>query len=740
MDLVRRHSDWLFILSAFGASSLIFLIQPIIARELLPTLGGAPAVWTACMLFFQTCLLVGYGWAHLGPKLLGDRAHAVVHLFLLGSLALFLPIALRHDTNSAASANPAIDVLKVLAVSIGAPMCILSATSPLIQRWHAAINPERGDRVYRLYSIGNVASLLVLIAYPLAIEPFTTLAAQRTIWSILLSGVAVLLAMGALLRATTRITTQSKQEASTVSRFAWTWWILLSAIPSSYLLGVTTYLTSDVAAVPFLWVVPLALYLAAFSIAFAGKTMPEMIRNALAPGLALLCLVFVGAGWTTMSVPVTVVLHVGTFFFLTASCLSELYRRRPPKDRLTQFYLWIAVGGVLGGIFNSILAPILFRTTAEYPFALLLCAAMAIRWPSPAPAAESDTTKRTNWLYVGMVLVVLVAATTYAAQDGRLRFGLNANWVMLMMGAPMLLCYIARRRPIVFGLTTATLSGTLLAMGVAGFGAIEVRRSFFGVHRATAATVAGRDVMELFHGTTLHGRQFVDSGTHRPVDSDQPLTYYHRSGPLGSVLVEQHPTRIGVVGLGVGSIAGYVNAGQSLTYFEIDPVVIDLAERSPYFSFLREARTRGAEVRTIAGDARLTLRNASDAAFDLLIIDAFSGDAIPVHLLTHEAFALYASKLGSTGTLAVHISNHYLDLRQVVANGSSPLNGMTLIIDEAHSPEVEKLPGRAAATWIVHTRDPILAAKLVAHGWSDLKPDGHTLWTDDYSNLLRVLK
>lgn len=739
MRASRSSSDWLFIVAAFGASSLIFLVQPIVARELLPTLGGAPAVWTACMLFFQTCLLAGYAWAHLGPRLLGERLHALIHVLLLGSMALFLPIGIRSDAATSTAQSPTIAVLTLLLVSIGAPMCILSATSPLIQRWHASINPDRGDRVYRLYSIGNVASLLVLLAYPLAIEPFASLARQRVGWSVALAGVALLIAACAVHRIATKRGFTDEAIDEKPSRLSWLWWIALSAVPSSYLLGVTSYLTSDVAAVPFLWVAPLALYLAAFSIAFAGKVLPDIVRNAFAPALALLCLVFIGAGWTTMSVPMTVLLHVGTFFLLTISCLGELYRRRPARARLTQFYLWIAVGGVIGGIFNSLLAPILFRTTAEYPFALLLCAAMAIHWPAHDRSNAEDRASRRNWRYVGMVLVLLVAGTTYAAQDSRLRFSLNANIVMLLMAVPMILCYVARRRPIVFGLCSAALSGTLLAMGVAGFGALDVRRSFFGVHRVTLDTLQKRDVIELHHGTTRHGQQFYDSTASKPIDGDTPLTYYHRRGPLGLAIAAQQPNRIGVIGLGVGSIAAYVGAGQSVRYFEIDPVVIDLAEKSPYFSYLPDARARGANVSTVLGDARLTLRNEPAAEFDLLVIDAFSGDAIPVHLLTREAFALYAEKITPQGTLAVHISNRFLDLKQVVANGAAALDGIALIKDESANPETE-LTGRSPSIWAIVTRDHTVAAKLRAQGFADLPADGKSVWTDDYSNLLRVLK
>lgn len=689
------------------------------------------------MLFFQTCLLIGYAWAHLGPRILGDRPHALTHVALLLCMVPFLPVGIRGEV-SLITTSPAVSVLKTLFASVGVPICLLSATSPLLQRWHNAVHPNAGDRVYRLYSIGNVASLLILLAYPLVIEPLTTLRQQSIGWSIVLGVLAAGIAVTVILRMTSRGGAEEIIETTySAPRGAWLWWVLLSAVPSSYLLGVTSYLTSDVAAVPFLWVVPLALYLAAFSIAFAGKALPGVVRRAVAPGLALICLVMIGAGWTTLSIPATVALHVITFFMLTTGCLVELYGRRPDRSRLTAFYLWIAVGGVIGGVFNSLIAPILFRTTVEYPVALLLCAALAIAWPRKQ---ESDRISSAHRISLTIFLAALVAGTTYFAQDSRLRFDFGPSLVMALMGVPILLCFIVRKRPIGFALCTAALSGTLIAMGMGSRGALDVRRSFFGVHRVTLGAAHSNAFVELYHGTTLHGRQKFDLVKDQPVAGDQPLTYYHREGPLGQLIHEANPTRLSVIGLGVGSIAGYVGSGQSVRYYEIDPVVIGLANSSHYFSFLPDARRRGARIDIIEGDARLTLRHAPPFETDLLVLDAFSGDAIPVHLLTREAFELYSTQLSASGTLAVHISNHYLDLRQVVANNASGLGGYILIRDESKSPEVENTPGRAATIWVAVVRDESLAVKLRNLGWDELVPDGKTIWTDDYSNLVKVLK
>ena len=728
--------DSLFILAAFCGSSLIFVVQPMIARQLLPTLGGAPAVWTTCMLFFQTCLLVGYGWAHFGPKILGDRPHAIAHIALLIAAAFFLPLGIAAGWKPSGT-NPALNVLTVLTLSIGLPMCALSATSPLLQRWHHAVNPERGDRVYRLYAIGNIASLIVLLAYPVLIEPTSTLRTQRFVWSWLFGGLATLLALCAIIRATRKTRVESTEEIATPT--TWkniAWWIVLSAIPSSYLLGVTSYLTSDVAAVPFLWVLPLALYLGAFSLAFAGKSPPGFIRYALAPALALLSLVLVGCAYTVTSVPLAIVMHVGTFFVLAFGCLAELFRRRPSGSALTGYYLWIAVGGAIGGAFNSLVAPIVFSTTLEYPIAVLVCAALAIG-KIPQTSVASDPKKPTvlgpGFVRI-MIFVVLVAATVYAIRDSSARFVLSPNTVVGLLGIPIIICFILRRHPIGFGLCAGTLAGAMLALGFSGEGSMERHRSFFGVHRVVVDPTG--HFLQIWHGTTLHGQQMYDPETQRPIRPDIPLTYYQHNGPLGQVFQTMQPKRVGVVGLGVGNIAAYMQRGDVLRYFEIDPVVIALAQRTARFTYLQSARERGVDLDIIKGDARLTL-NDRDDVFDLLVLDAFSGDAIPAHLLTREAFEMYAHRLAPGGTLLVHISNRYLDLRHVVAGGATVVAPRALIKDEYHMPEVEK-QGRTAATWMCISRDPAVDAALVQQGWGP-SPAGKA-WSDDYIDLLHTLK
>ena len=751
-----RRGDVPFALAAFLGSSLVFVVQPMIAKQLLPTLGGAPAVWTTCVLFFQAALLVGYAWAHLGPRWLGDRGHAVAHVALLLVAFAFLPLGVTA-TRLADDRSPALAVLAVLTRSIGVPIAVLCATSPLIQRWHVALRPRQGDRVYRLYAIGNVASLLVLLAYPLVIEPTLTLRHQLAGWSGGFVGLSVLLALLALHRLRASRTVDGLNAGATPriddaesgafprrrarhERFEPLAWVTLSAIPSSLLLGVTTYLTTDVAAVPFLWVVPLALYLGAFSLAFAGRAPARVVRYAIAPGLAVACLLLVGGVRTresddavvrvALSAPAVIALRAGAFFLLVWSVLASLYARRPADPGgLTGFYLWIAVGGVIGGAFNSLVAPRVFDTTLEYPIVLALAAIVSF--------AGAVAWRDSRSIVAGAAAIAVVGlAAVYAGSETRSVFVITAAKSLVLLAAPIALFVLVRRLPSLASVVSTVIA---ISLGVVAFGgqpASVARRSFFGVHRVGPAP--GLPFLLLNHGTTVHGQQYYDARTQRTVRPDEPLIYYHRLGPLGAILSATSPRRIGVVGLGAGSIAAYVGAGQSLTYYEIDPLVIRIADGGP-FTFIAGARRRGASVNVVEGDARVTLAR-DDRVYDLLVLDAFSGDAIPAHLLTREAFALYARHLAPGGTLAVHISNRYLDLSGVVAASAGEV-GPTGRLSSAGEWPSDPDVGLEASTWAVITRDPSVAASLGPPRWQALVSAGaQEGWTDDYSNLLHVLK
>ena len=521
-------------------------------------------------------------------------------------------------------------------------------------------------------------------------------------------------------------------------------WLVLSAIPSSLLLGVTTFLTSDVAAVPFLWVLPLTLYLGAFSLAFAGLAPAPFVRHAVGPGLAMTGLLLVGA--INLGIPpyAVVALRSATFFLLTWACLAALYERRPGPAGLTAFYLWIAVGGVIGGAFNSLLAPVLFDTTIEYPLATLAAAAVAFAFPRRPGRATDRTIDANAVIGRATLMVAMLGATTYAVSEARVGLELSSPQFVALLLVPIGLCAFPRIFPIASCVGSGLVGGSVFLLSVGGHSASEAHRSFFGVHRIVTPRPdypTDPPFVALFHGTTIHGLQAYDVVRRRPVEPQTPLAYYHRGGPLGAIMAAAQPRRIGVVGLGAGTIAAYLGAGQSLTYFEIDPLVIRLADGAP-FTFLPAARQRGASIEIVEGDARLTLDRFDQPSFDLLVLDAFSGDAIPAHLLTREAFAIYARRLAPGGTMAVHISNRYLDLSRVVAANAAAIGGSGAVGDESTwEVTVAPIDGSQGSTWAVISRDAAVASKFGPPRWKPLPATtAKDEWTDDFSNLLHTLR
>ena len=483
-------------------------------------------------------------------------------------------------------------------------------------------------------------------------------------------------------------------------------WIVLALVPSSYLLGVTTYITSDIAAVPLLWVIPLALYLLTFIIAFSRER-PPMLRAAV---FALPLLVSAVVLWMIACVagPAWLILgsHLLAFFVVAVVCHGELSRRRPHADHLTEYYLWISLGGVLGGLFNALVAPLIFNRPAEYPIAIALGCMLC-----PLRDSASFVQRRLNPVVLDIAMPVLAAALTIA--------------VSLLL-PPAGRAQRAARDPRgraddrVFCRPQAT--GAVWPVRRARAGRVDVRpghrrtrpaahRSFFGVHqvvRSEPRADANR-FNELFHGSTLHGRQHIDPATLRPIDLREPLTYYHRTGPIGRLLaaaIEQHRFSdrrldIALVGLGVGSLAAYAEPDVRMTYYEIDPAVEQIAQRSGYFTFLSDARARGVAIGMITGDARLDAVHADVQSIDVLVLDAFSGDSIPVHLLTREAFAMYFARLRPGGVIAVHVSNQYLNLEPVVARAAAEFGCTCVGWHDLQVSPAEEASGKTASAWVV---------------------------------------
>lgn len=720
------HVRALFTATIFLGSCLLFLVQPMAARIVLPAFGGTPAVWSASMVFFQAALLLGYAYAHFSVRKFGPRKQSLIHLGVVG-LALFtLPFATRPWLGANGQTSPALTLIAQLALLVGATFFAVSANAPTLQRWFADTNDRDAHDPYFLYAASNVGSLVALLAYPTLIEPRLDLHQQTLLWmtGYIVLGVLLALSGWALRRSpqgahvVEAVTSPSPTRAQRVR------WVALAAIPSSLLLGATNFLSSNIAPIPLLWVVPLGLYLITFILAFAKRPLASStILGRIVPLLATpLALAIV----LEASEPIAAIatLHLFVFFLAAWMCHARLSEMRPKADHLTEFFLWVSVGGVLGGIFNALVAPVIFSTWFEYPLAL--CAALVVR-----PAIKVGAS-RPRWVDLGYGVMVLAVAAGLAYEAQHLGMAPGPGRTAMVIGLPAILSYAAIDYPWRSGLG---LLGFFIAANLFHVSAdaqvVLTERSFFGVHRVMLAE-NGR-FRRLMHGNTIHGLQDAKH-------PETPLTYYYPTGPIGTVFKNMPPERmqnVALVGLGVGSLAAYGKPGQRMTYYEIDPLVEKIARDDRYFTFLRDTK---ADLRVVLGDARLTFRDTPDNAVDLVVLDAFSSDAIPVHLLTQEAIEMYFRKLKPHGFLAAHISNRYLDLTPVFASVAHRL-GFTAyeMVDGAMA--FEKDAGKQESHWVVLARRKEDLAPLLSKSvdWSELEnPTDFRTWTDDFSNVLDV--
>jgi hypothetical protein len=725
-----RRSLAAFASALFLGAWLLFLVEPIAGKALLPKLGGSPSTWTACVLSFQALLLAAYAYAHATARF-GTRVQAAAQLILLTLAVAWLP---RSEPGITGVPGPGMGLLWLLATlgeSLALPFFVLATSGPVLQRWFSRGTHPAARDPYFLYATSNAGSLLGLLAYPLLVEPLLPVPTQWSLWR-----AGYLACFGVMVACVVLAWRWSLHEdgvpAPGKAMPATSWpqaggWVALAAVPSSLLLGVTTYLSTDVAAVPLLWVLPLALYLASFVVAFGrhGPLATRVASRAL-PTLALLAAMLMIGG---LAVPLALLvpLHLATFSTSAIACHGELARRRPPASRLTGYYLWLAVGGALGSAFNALLAPVLFTAVLEYPIALV--AACALR-PGPdrdrAPGTDAGGRlfAAAAPLAAGVLALAAVVWANHAAPPPRL---LAAALAVPVLVASRL---VARPRPHAAALALMLLAGRFYE---GGYGAVvHAERTFFGVYRVQEDTRAGYRF--LMNGTTLHGMASLD-----PRRRLAPLGYYHRAGPLGQAfacLPGAAGPRIAVVGLGVGSLAAYAREGQHWTFFEVDPAVERLARQPAWFGYLDAC---GARCSVTVGDARLSLAGPGPA-WDLIVLDAFSSDSVPVHLITREAFELYRARLTPDGALLVHFSNRDLELEPVLGRVARELG----LVARACHDAVPRFSGggRLSSEWMA------LGAKADALGglsgdsrWRDpeVRP-GTPLWTDDYSNLLGVLR
>lgn len=719
----------LFAVTAFASAGLVFMVQPMAAKLVLPLLGGSPSVWNTSLAFFQTALLVGYGYAHFLQRVRSLRVQAAVHVAALAVAAIVLPLRVSGLVGEPTSDHPALWLLATLALSLGAPFAVLSATAPLVQAWHARVLGQDGREPYVLYAASNLGSLLALLAYPVLIEPLTTLGAQRVGWSLGYGGFVLLMATLAVTASRMRGREPNALAEAAADARPITWrrrlvWIALAAAPSSLMMGVTTHITTDVASAPFLWVLPLALYLATFIIAFQAKpAIPDGLAILLQAAAVAACAAMLPFRMTNFALQLFV--HLAAFFFTALICHQALVARRPEPARLTEFYLWMSFGGVVGGGFNAFLAPLIFNNVFEYPIVLALACLARPVWDGRVEI----------WRWATFIpgLFMAIAAPIWAAPIWN---GADHDLEVKVMLAVATVCtfLVRRHRLMFFGMIIML----LVSASVVG-DQVDVRknwRSFFGVVRESQLEGTRGVIRMLAHGTTLHGAQAMD-----PRWRCRPLVYYAPETPIGQVLsakrAEKAALNIGAVGLGTGAVSAYVRSTDHLTFFEIDPLVVRIATDPQHFSYTTEC-AKG-RVDYVLGDARLTLDKQPEGAFDVLLIDAFSSDSVPTHLMTTEAVQGYLARLKPDGVLVLHLSNRNLDLRAPAMAVAKAAGGVFLL--QRHTPAAD-----APTLWesyedaiIVARSDAALARFRADPRWTAGDGDQVQPWTDDYVNIAGAL-
>lgn len=678
----------LYALTIFLSSFLLFQVQPIIAKIILPWFGGSAAVWNTCMLFFQAALLGGYTYAHLLFEKLPPRRQSHLHVALLALSLAALPIIPAARWKPTGSEDPTLMILSLLAVCIGLPYFLLSTTGPLMQAWYA--RSFAGAMPYRLFALSNFASLLALLSYPLYVEPTLDSDLQAWIWSGAYGLFAILCATVAW-----RVRGQApppppaaeSEDAAPPTSGRRFLWIALAACPSVLLLSVTTHLTQDVAAIPFLWIVPLVLYLLTFILTFE---LPRLYTRWL--WFPLLLAALGGVAWLShedapeLSMLKTIAAYSAAMFVCSMVCHGELASLKPHPRYLTGFYVSLSVGGALGGLFVGVIAPNYFNAYYEFPFGWWLTAALAI-------AALCAT--HGHWLLQGKGWAVTLT-------------------MLLLLGA--------------YGGFWSNVMKRYLS------GYQVTARNFYGTLRIEdEGNIEDQTLMrQLLHGVINHGQQYL-----HPARRREPTTYYCKESGVGRAILSRNdflPQKAGVIGLGTGTLASYGRVGDEYHIFEINPLVINLARSR--FGFVNESR---AMVKIHLGDARLTLDRMPPIGLDVLAVDAFSGDSVPVHLLTQEAFALYWRHLRRDGILAVHISNKYLGLEPVVAASAVAVGKQALVFDDERDESEEACFG---STWVL-VYAPEYKANLeraLSGGTAPEIPPNFRTWTDRFSNLARVIK
>lgn len=727
----------LFAGTLFTSALLMFVLQPLFGKILLPLLGGSPAVWNTCMVFYQTILFLGYLYAHWLSTHFRQNRQILIHFAVIIISFLALPLALPENSIPPTENNPTFWLLKTLFLAIGLPFFVVSTTAPLIQKWFSLIGHKTSDDPYFLYAASNTGSLIALLSYPFLLEPSIGLTHQKIYWSIAYTLLCLLIAGCALvLWKSWTISDEPGEDslpAEHLSLRTKLHWMALAFVPSSLLLGLTNFISTDIASVPLLWIIPLTVYLLSFVIVFskwADRIHPWMLKCQ--PIFLLPFIIWAFINPADLPYWAYLVLHVIAFFFAIMVCHGELAKSRPHTRYLTGFYLIMSFAGMLGGMFNTFVAPFIFNGIYEYP--LMIVAALLLR-PSPKLSLDKN-------LVVQLLVPLLVLGSgliVYASINNLLQY---FDEIAISLIIASCLIYTLRSKTIAYALFTGVI--IFLAIGLHGLSShtIYQQRTFFGVLAVRESVLSNEKNQpetyhELFHGTTKHGAQRLDA-----TNNKTPLTYYSRPGPMGQLFntfdSKDKNWTIGIVGLGAGALVCYAKPEQNWILYEIDPLVVDIAKNPDFFSYM-ELCGHKPVIRT--GDARLSLQNEPDGKFDLLVIDAFSSDSVPTHLLTREAIELYFEKLKPDGILALHITNRHFLLKKVLSIHAENQHYASLI--QEFTPQNEA-PLVVATDWVVMAKNPQTLTPLSQSqlgNWEkmplyfDMKP-----WTDDFTNIVNIWK
>jgi len=728
----------LSVVAAFSASACLFLIELFAGKQLLPRFGGAPGVWIACLAFFQLALVAAYCHADRLIRRWSPGSQVGIQAMLFAAAAIVAPLGLGAALTERVQEQLPVPlvVLLMLAASLGPSFFAVATLAPLYGHWRsrwgraAGGGPAAADRAYGLYAAGNAGSFAALVAYPLVIEPAAGLASQAEIAARLYAVVAVLTIACGYFAASRSRDAGGVYPADPRRPVGWpTWlrWAALAAVPASWLSGLTTYATVEVAPIPLLWVVPLAVYLASFVVVFSpgGRRLSSLERPAVMAAVGIAAWLLAGnvehPTWPVITA------HLTAFFVVCVGLHGLLVDERPPADQLSAMYLAMAAGGACGGLFNALVAPAIFDAHHEFPLAIALAAALV-------PAVDVGRSIRIRWFVVaaaaGVVTTLAVAAPWVA----------SPRWLWLTALASLLVVALVFLRRVERGLVIAAVFVATFVMGETFERVIHRSRTFFGVLRVCEA--ANGPSRTLVHGGITHGVQLVSDDPER---RRIPLSYYAEAGPLGSVfrgLETVRPLRrVGVAGLGVGTVAAYAEPGQQFVFFEIDPEVVRIARNPDWFTFLADCR---GDVRVVVDDARLALEREPEGAIDLLVVDAFTGDSVPTHLLTREALALYGRTLAPDGVVALHVSNKYLDFVPVVERLAADGGWMAL---QGRDDDVPTEFARSPSEWMVLSRSLDVIKAIYTQPTSDRwrwrpcaeRPSGRP-WTDDHTAVAEALR